>query len=134
MFPIKQKTFVAFLLWAKVTCRLAFNTIQNACHTRLNLWCINQSVNYDDPKTKYDAILNSIIVTLLCAYSNTEKVTDALLYTYFVNLLRKINLIKEENCCIFAIVAFIYMEIYHFNSITHMTIDDLSFKLYNHKI
>ncbi len=100
----------------------------------MSLWCISQGINYGDPKTEYGTILNSTIVTLLHTYGNTEKVTDALLYTHFVDLLRKTNLTKEEDCRILAIVAFICMETYRPNSITHMTIDDLSFKLYNHKI
>jgi hypothetical protein len=73
-------------------------------------------------------------VILLRAYGNTEKVTDVLLYTHFVDLLRKTDLTKEEDCRILAIVAFICMGTYHPNSITHMIIDDLLFKLYNHEI
>jgi hypothetical protein len=74
------------------------------------------------------------MVTLLRVYGNTEKVTDMLLYTHFVDLLCKTDLTKEEDCRILAIIAFICMGTYHLNSITHMTIDDLLFKLYNHKI
>jgi hypothetical protein len=90
-------------------------------------------VNYSDLKTKYDAFLNFIIVTLLYAYNNTKKVIDTLLYSYFIDLLHKTDLTKKEDCCIFAIIAFIYINIYHFNSITYMTVSDLLFKLYNHK-
>lgn len=133
MFPIKQETFVAFLLWARVTRRLAFNTVQNACHTGLSLWCVSQGINYGDPKTEYGPVLNATMVTLLRAYGNTEKVTEALLYTHFVDLLRKTDLTKEEDCHVLAIVAFICMGTYRPNSITHMTLNDLSFTLYNYK-
>ncbi len=100
----------------------------------MSLWCVSQDVNYSNPKTKYDVILNSTIVTLLHAYDNIKKVTNTLLYTHFINLLRKTNLTKEKDCHIFAIVAFICMRTYHPNNITHMTIDNLLFKLYNYEI
>jgi hypothetical protein len=74
------------------------------------------------------------MVILLYTYNNTEKVIDVLLYMHFVDLLHKTDLIKEKNYYIFTILAFIYIRTYCFNSITHMTIDDLLFKLYNHKI
>jgi hypothetical protein len=90
-------------------------------------------VNYSDSKTEYGAILNFIMMTLLCAYGNTEKVTDVLLYYHFVDLLCKTDLIKEEDCCIFAIIVFICIGTYHSNSITHITVSNLLFKLYNYK-
>ncbi len=90
-------------------------------------------MNYNNLKTEYNAVLNFIMVTLLRAYNNTKKVTNALLYSHFVDLLRKTDLIKEENCYILTIVAFICISTYCFNSITHITVSDLLFKLYNHK-
>ncbi len=70
----------------------------------------------------------SIMITLLRAFGNFEKVTDVLLTFYYVDLLKKTNLKDEKECRVLAIIAFICMTTFRPTTIEHMVIGDLTFK------
>jgi hypothetical protein len=89
---------------------------------------MKQGPQYDDPQKEYNKVIFSTIITLLCAFSNSEKVTDALFTSHFVDLFKKTNLKNEKECCILTIIAFICMTTFRPNTIKHMIISDLSFK------
>jgi hypothetical protein len=46
------------------------------------------------------------MITLLHAFGNFEKVTDALLTFHYVDLLKKTNLKDEKKCRVLAIIGF----------------------------
>jgi hypothetical protein len=68
------------------------------------------------------------MITLLHAFGNSEKVTDTLLTSHYVDLLKKTNLKDEKKCHILAIIAFICMTTFKPTTIEHMVIGDLTFK------
>jgi hypothetical protein len=68
------------------------------------------------------------MITLLRAFGNSEKVTDALLTSYYVDLLKKTNLKDQKECYILAIIAFICITTFRPITIEHMVIGDLTFK------
>jgi hypothetical protein len=70
----------------------------NACNQGLCLWLMKHGLQYGDPQKKYDKVISSTIITLLYAFSNSEKVTDVLLTSHYVNLLKKTNLKDEKKC------------------------------------
>jgi hypothetical protein len=69
------------------------------------------------------------MITLLYTFGNFEKVTKALLTFYFIDLLKKTNLINKKKCCVLAIITFICMTTFHLNTIKHIQVGDLEFKL-----
>jgi hypothetical protein len=83
---------------------------------------------YGDPQKEYGKVISSTMITLLCAFGNSEKVIDALLTSHYVNLLKKTNLKDEKECCILAIIAFICMTTFRPTTIEHIVIGDLTFK------
>jgi hypothetical protein len=83
---------------------------------------------YGNPQKEYGKVILSTMITILRAFGNSEKVTDALLTFHYVDLLKKTNLKDEKECCILAIIAFICMTTFRSTTIEHMVIGDLTFK------
>jgi coenzyme F420-reducing hydrogenase beta subunit len=128
LFLIHQGTFQAFLLWAQVVYRFAYNTIMNACNQELCLWLIKHGPQYGDPQKEYGKVISSTMITLLRAFGNFEKVTDALLTSHYMDLLKKTNLKDKKKCRILAIIAFICMTTFRPTTIEYMVIGNLTFK------
>ena len=89
---------------------------------------MKQISQYGDLQKEYSKVISSTMITLLRAFGNSKKITDALLTSHFVNLLKKTNLKDEKECRVLAIIAFICMTTFRPNTIEHMVIGDLTFK------
>ena len=94
------------------------------CH-----WITRRGANYGDPQRDYGKIISATMVTLLRAFGNAEKTTDALLTSHFLDLLHKTNLVNECDVRCLSIIAFICMGTYRPNSIKHMMLQDLQFTI-----
>ena len=67
-----------------------------------------------DLQAEYGKMISSTMITLLRAFGNSEKVTEAFLTSHFVELLKKTDLTNEKECCVLAIIAFICMTTFRF--------------------
>jgi hypothetical protein len=50
---------------------------------------MKHGLQYGNPQKKYGKVISFTIITLLHAFSNFEKITDALLTSHYVDLLKK---------------------------------------------
>jgi hypothetical protein len=53
---------------------------------------MKHGLQYGDLQKEYGKVILSTIITLLHTFGNFEKVTDVLLTSYYVDLLKKTNL------------------------------------------